>query len=102
MSLGREEMILAGRLVSAMERQADANEALIALAKEEREKELSGPPTCPHCGYVNPSIQARFDGSGPLGDFVLAATCNHCEKVFYAEPINWFVTDNPEEFERAD
>jgi len=101
--LGRQEMILFGRLTDNVERLAAANEELISLAKEERETTPGGPAVCPNCGRDNPIVHVgTMADKGPLGEFVIAVTCDHCEARFFAAPLGWYVTDNIDDFGGAE
>lgn len=68
----------------------------------------SGPPVCPSCGQDNPVIRSReSEATGKLGDFIIQATCLHCDNVFWALPLMWQVVSTIEEAndantERAD
>lgn len=90
------------RLVTALERVADANEALIDLAKEERDsgESIFGPPFCPHCGTFSPSVRNE-GGSGSMNEFVLAAACENCGKQFFAIPQGWWVFKTAPEAKQA-
>jgi len=88
-------------LAESNERLAASNERIVEMADEERQANYEGgPPFCPHCGMLNPDVSASR-GSGPMADFVLAATCGSCHKVFYGVPEGWQVFKTRDEFERA-
>jgi hypothetical protein len=89
--LGRDEKQLVGRLVEALERSADASEKLLSIAEQEQLVMTEpGPPVCPNCGKVNPTVtQLEADGAGPLGEFVMVAECHHCNRTIYAVPIGF-------------
>lgn len=83
---GRTEE-LANRAVMALERLAGANEEIIRLANEEPIVE-NGPPVCPHCGKLNPSVtQLNAGGSGPLNDFQLVGETHCCNRQVYCVPV---------------
>jgi hypothetical protein len=82
------------RLIRAVERVAVANEELIVLAKAERDigeqiENQPGPPFCPHCSRVNPSVKTQAEGEGLLSDFVLVMQCAHCHSTFYGLADGW-------------
>jgi hypothetical protein len=87
-----------GKLVSAVERIAVANEELIRLATEERDTGDSArvPPFCPHCGVFDPEIRNQ-GGAGKMGEFVLVAGCTNCGKTFFATTENWLIVKTIEE-----
>lgn len=89
------------RLVSALERQAVASEELIRLAKDERDfgeqvENQPGPPFCPHCSKVNPTVRTQAEGSGQLSDFVLVMQCAHCNNMFYGLVEGWIIAPDIE------
>lgn len=50
----------------------------------------TGPPVCPHCERMNPNVDVEESGgSGPLSEFVIRATCLHCNNVFYCLIMQW-------------
>ncbi len=50
----------------------------------------TGPPVCPHCEEMNPTIRVdESEATGKMAEFVIQAQCQHCGKVFYALPIHW-------------
>lgn len=56
------------------------------------------PPQCPNCKRINPTT--LFDEcqlQGPFAEYLLAATCLHCKKVFYGLPIVWVTVRNKDE-----
>lgn len=87
----RSMMALLARGVEALDRSAKAQEDLITLAREERDGEsFVGPPSCPHCGMVNPKISSGGEeGQGEMGTYVLVARCQSCHKMFYAVSQGW-------------
>lgn len=100
---GGDDLML--RLVEATERNANASEALITLAKEEREQpepviETPGLPVCPHCGTFNPTIRNE-GGSGPFAEFALLAACDNCGNRFIAAPRGWDVFKDADAYRRA-
>lgn len=89
------------RLVEAVERVAVANEELIALAKDERGigeqiENQPGPPFCPHCQRMNPSVKTQAEGTGQLSDFVLVMQCEHCNNTFYGLAEGWLIAPDSE------
>lgn len=49
-----------------------------------------GPPVCPHCDKMNPMVQVKeSEAEGPLGEFVIRATCMTCMNEFFALPAQW-------------
>lgn len=100
MSARIEELL--ERAVVALDRNANASEALISLAKEERDygDSLLSPAFCPHCTTVNPTVRIRseiYEGAGEIEEFVLVAVCEHCHKPFYSVPQGWVSFANPDE-----
>jgi hypothetical protein len=64
--------------------------ALERLAQDPVIEMETGPPVCPHCEKMNPTVRVEeSEGIGALGEFVIKATCTHCGNVFYAVPIQW-------------
>jgi hypothetical protein len=88
------------RTVEALERSAFAQEELIRLATEERDagESMLGPPLCPHCGRLDPSIRSE-GGSGQFAEFVLIAQCENCNKPFLAISQGWLTYRNRQEYE---
>ena len=95
---GRELKKLLERAIDALERNATATENMLAIAEQEQLVMTEpGPPSCPHCGKLNPEVtQIRQEGHGPLGDFVMAAETHCCHKVLYAVPIGFDAVPNLE------
>lgn len=88
------------RLVTAIERLADANEAIVKLAGEQQEEmnaPTPGPPFCPHCGTFNPPVQQLAAGGGPMQEFILVAQCERCGKVLYGIPEGWQLASTEDE-----
>lgn len=57
-----------------------------------------GPPACPHCQALNPTVRvSESEASGPLGEFVVQAQCQLCQRVFYAAPKVWVTVKTQEE-----
>lgn len=88
--------------IRALERIAVANEELIRLAKDERDvgESITGPPLCPHCGRLNPSIRSE-GGSGEFADFKLVAHCENCGQTFLAVSQGWLCFKTKEELQEA-
>jgi hypothetical protein len=87
---GREWMELAKRAVLALER----------LAEDPQFEVETQPPVCPHCEQMNPTVFIHeSEGSGPLAEFVVQATCRNCDKVFFAAPFQWAVVKSMDELE---
>ena len=87
------------RLISAVERVADANEKLLAIAEEEQiTMSEPGPPVCPHCGKLDPIVTqlGAEGGSGELSEFVMRAETHCCQKVLYAVAVGWDTTTHVE------
>jgi hypothetical protein len=86
--MDRETRELLERGVAAIER----------LAQDPVIEMQTGPPVCPHCGAMNPTVKVDDQaGEGLLGDFVIRAQCQ-CGEVFYAIPVQW---DNVGSMEEA-
>ena len=50
----------------------------------------SGPPVCPHCETLNPTIQVEEGaGEGPFSTFCVEPRCGNCGEQFFAVPIQW-------------
>lgn len=91
-----------GRIAEALERDAAANEKIVALASEERGLEYQpGPPFCPHCGVFNPAVRQYPGSGGPMADFILVAQCGNCQATFCAIPEGWQTFATPQEAEDA-
>jgi hypothetical protein len=67
--------------------------AVIAIEKLADDPVLqveSGPPVCPHCGTINPSVTVHeSDGTGPFATFLIEPECGNCGEGFFAIPIVW-------------
>jgi hypothetical protein len=49
-----------------------------------------GPPVCPHCQRVNPTVRTeQHDAMGPLFEYAVALYCMECENKFYGVPVEW-------------
>lgn len=90
------------RLCEATERSAKAQEDLITLATEERDsgEALYGPPACPHCGRLNPSIRNE-GGEGDFAEFVLVAHCQACNNTFIGVAQGWLTYRNKQEYDEG-
>lgn len=86
------------RLIAAVERNAEATEQMLALAKEEQIVMAEpGPPVCPHCGKLDPEVtELDAGGSGQLSDFVMRGETHCCNRILYALPLGWDTTTTPE------
>jgi hypothetical protein len=72
--------------------------ALERLAEDPVIQIETGPPVCPFCDTMNPSVRVEeSSSSGPLVEFVIQAHCLHCNQVFYAVPYQWVCTKTTEE-----
>jgi len=80
------------RAVRALERLADANEAIVALASEQRaemqEVPSVGPAICPHCREFDPQVAIEA-GEGNFADMVVVAHCRNCGSRFFGVPQGW-------------
>jgi phage FluMu protein Com len=64
--------------------------ALEALAQDPVIHVETLPPVCPHCETMNPLVRVEESAAqGKLAEFVIQAHCTHCNKVFYAMPVQW-------------
>ena len=80
------------RLITAVERLADANEEIVKLAKADDGPVLEmapSPPFCPHCGEFNPMITCNSGGNGRIAEYVVVARCGVCQGTFYGKPEGW-------------
>lgn len=93
---GRELKKGLAPLVEAVTRQAEAGEALLALAKEEQiVMAEAGPPVCPHCGALDPMVtETGAGGEGPLSHFVMVGETHCCNKPIYAIAEGWVTVPN--------
>lgn len=90
METGREQLL--------MELAERATKALEKLAEDPAIEISGGPPVCPNCGKVNPTILMTDNGgTGPLGDFVLKAHCMHCNSNFFGMVTGWTMFNTAEE-----
>jgi len=81
MTSRQEELIERG--VRALERMAE--DPVIQVE--------TGPPVCPHCEKINPTVRVEeTTATGALGEFIIQAHCTHCNHVFYAVPYQWAVS----------
>jgi uncharacterized protein with PIN domain len=88
---GRDAEMLQ-RIAAASERQAQASEDLLALAREERMSFEPGPAMCPHCNAISPMISEEVEESiYPMNEHVLIAHCHQCGKPFFALADGWSV-----------
>jgi hypothetical protein len=88
MSMDRRLEELLERGVKAVER----------LAEDPVIEVETKPPVCPSCDRMNPSVRTQqSEGEGKLAEFVIQAECQHCHKVFYGIPVQWFTTSEIEE-----
>lgn len=69
-------------LVSAAVRIADALEKLAADPEVEIEV---GPPVCPSCGVLNPTVvlPAQEGGQGPMAEIIINCHCAQCGSPIY-------------------
>src|SRR3954466_11811574 len=61
---------------------ADALEKLAADPEVEIEV---GPPVCPSCGKLNPTVALadQEGGQGPMAEIIVNGYCTHCGATFY-------------------
>lgn len=61
---------------------ADALEKLAADPEVEIEV---GPPVCPSCGKLNPTVvlPTQEGGQGPMAEIVVSGSCAHCGMPFF-------------------
>jgi hypothetical protein len=59
--------------------------ALEKIASDPEIEIHAGPPICPHCGQFDPDIEVPANPTmrGKLGNYIVAVTCVHCQKVMY-------------------
>lgn len=87
------------KLIAAVERQAEATEQMLTIAREEQITMAEpGPPVCPHCGKLNPTVTqiGETSGSGELSEFVMQAETHCCNRSIYCVPIGWDTTTHVE------
>jgi hypothetical protein len=74
--------------------------ALEKLGEEPVFQMETGPPVCPHCERMNPSVTVKeSEESGPLAEFVIKCICGHCHQTFFAIPLQWSMCQNIQEVE---
>lgn len=86
-------------MAEAMERQADATEALLALAKADQAAMLETetapqPSVCPGCRVINPVV-TQIDaggGSGPLDQSFFVVETHCCNRRAFAIPVEMMTT----------
>lgn len=62
--------------------------ALESLAQDPVIQVETMPPVCPHCEEINPIVSVKeTEGTGPLGEIVIKATCMRCHREFIAVPV---------------
>jgi hypothetical protein len=79
-------------LEKALKRNAKASEELLDIAKQEtmQIEVEAGPPVCPNCGVLNPTIYMEQEaGSGPLNEMIFKFEMHCCNKTVYAVPEGW-------------
>lgn len=55
----------------------------------------TGPPACPHCERVNPTVRtAEDEGTGAMAEIVYKFQCMHCSKTFFGVPLQWSTTQD--------
>jgi hypothetical protein len=89
MEMGGIFMEAVERAIGALERNAQATEAMLGIAeKEQIIMEEPGPPMCPYCNRLDPeATQIRVEGgSGKLSELVMAFEVHCCNKTIYAVP----------------
>ena len=97
-------MLAPGRGVEAEDRQLleRLTVAVERLAEDPVIHMETGPPVCPHCERINPSVHVdNVGGSGPLAEFVIRAKCDHCTKLFFAFPTQWQAISDLENVTKA-
>jgi len=97
-----EEAIRQGLLPieKALKRNAKASEALLDIAKQEMvQLEIeAGPPICPHCGVLNPTVYMEAEaGSGPVNEIVFKFEMHCCNGTVYGIPEGWAMAMSSEE-----
>lgn len=93
MELKKKERELVERVVVALENGAKAQQDLLEIAKQEQFTIEQGPPVCPNCGKLNPTVTQLFreDASGPLSDFVMEVETHCCNRTVYCLATAWDV-----------
>lgn len=82
-------------IVTALNRNADATEAMLDIARAEQIVMAEpGPSVCPHCGKLDPVVTqlGAEGGSGELSEFVMRAETHCCNQIVYAIPLGWDTT----------
>lgn len=89
---------LVNKGLAVLERSAKAQENLLKIVESEQFTVEQGPPVCPSCGRMNPTVTeiAVDDSSGPLADFVMVAEVHCCNKRIYCVATGWDTFDNVE------
>jgi len=76
--------------------------ALESMAEDPVIEMPTGPPVCPHCERINPTVRvSESEATGPLGEFVIQAHCVHCNSVFYGVPVLWDCLESVEAVQQA-
>ena len=84
------------RIARAVEKGVELNEKMLALATEEPMTIEPGPPVCPFCGMLNPTVHSQERaGSGPMAEMVLILICGNCDMSFVAVPDGWTNVASP-------
>lgn len=88
MEMGGVFMETVERAMVALERNASATEAMLAIAeKEQMVMAEPGPPLCPFCNTLDPEVtQIKQGGSGKLNELVMAFETHCCNHTIYAIP----------------
>lgn len=73
--------------------------ALEKLADDEIQIQVeTKPPVCPHCETVNPNVRIEeATGQGPMIEHFTICHCLHCNKVFYAIPVQTECVKTPQD-----
>jgi hypothetical protein len=60
-------------------------EAVEKLAAEPEVEIEVGPPVCPSCGKINPTVELpnQEGGQGPMAEIIVNGFCTHCGRSFY-------------------
>lgn len=92
---------LCEKLVNAVERLAVSNERIVEMADEERQANYQGGPAyCPHCSRMAPIVMVPT-ATGNMAEYILTATCQHCQGVFFGVPEGWQVFRTLDELQEA-
>lgn len=87
------------RAVRALERLADANEAIVKLASDEREDAEGiprfAPAICPHCLKTDPEVAIEA-AEGRFEEMIVIAHCRNCGQRFFGVPQGWLCYRDPE------